>query len=1116
METFGSQGNTESRFVAKSDSDPAEKDDRPQAEKSPGDTPEQSTEPTSESDPNAPASAANINAAEATPDNPVEEDELPEWEPMTPELAEEEAMRGDFMLRWAVVLMALLMGFTEIATTETLTHIKTGEELAANGFLPGQPDSLSYTAEGNVWTNLAWGFDIIASKLYALQGMRALTLFKAVCVAIAFGVLVHTSLANIPTWWSSICAALALVACYPRFTATPDVITLLGLALTLSFLHGWTSREKPGFPWKLPVLFLVWCNLDSRMFLGLLVVIAYAIGRTLAGSKDNAPGIGTAWITAVVCTVAACVNPFTFQTLLQPVELFRSDYPTQQLYHTISSGMHHLQFYPVFHPGFFSHAGIPEIATLVLAIVALVVFVLNLKNLDLGYFFILLAFVGVGCLANHEMAATALVSAGIASVIGQRYYKSSFNQEYTIETSELLFARGGRAVTVIGMFALAFLFASGRLAGQTGPRVGLGLEPNLAAAIDGLEQDLEPYAEEMLFHFTPEQGDMLIWLGRQSFVDNRVSLYSRGDQAIVKSHNETRMAMRGGSKDGQSDVWKSTFQNYDLSLAIPRLFGNFPDVGTFESLRSSDDWQLVKLGASAAVFATKESAKRADDLVKLAFRTPIKNPPERPDWGRERGFNEKYLYPARIRRPVSHSQARSYFMELLAIRSNMAGDGMKVEEFKVLVGQITARAFLGIRAANQCLSDDPQNADAYYILASLYDQLNLWESNISPAAPQELRYLQIVGALRQCLKIEPDHFRAQQLLSQTFLTSQRADAALPLINKQLEAVAENLDDLSADAFDAHREKIKNRDKLATLVLDNANKVDDILAQATGPDQQKAAALQLAAIQRKNGFVVKALEILEDDSQGSTLDYQAQVLYGLLLLENGDVEGANIVLTRLEGIENEFPEQLRNVQWQFAAGASCLTNGQYTKAASLWAIEARKYDEQRVPVEMSVSQVALTPGIWFSPQYQGAINGMIQLPVQAATSRMYLGLCYLEEGRTNEAKAIFTALLDNAPEAPYAPLAAFYLSQINGKQWQAPDFGDEFIQIAEAPVDENATGKEEGGKDDDGKDDDGKDDDGKDDDGKDDDGKDDDGKTTTGKRRKTTTERRRRKRRRRKR
>ena len=61
------------------------------------------------------------------PDRREELDELPDDEPLTPELVEEEAIRGDFMLRWAVVLLSVLMAFTQISDTRPLVLIRSGD-----------------------------------------------------------------------------------------------------------------------------------------------------------------------------------------------------------------------------------------------------------------------------------------------------------------------------------------------------------------------------------------------------------------------------------------------------------------------------------------------------------------------------------------------------------------------------------------------------------------------------------------------------------------------------------------------------------------------------------------------------------------------------------------------------------------------------------------------------------------------------------------------------------------------------------------------------------------------------------------------------------------------------
>lgn len=56
------------------------------------------------------------------------EDQLPDYEPLTPELVEDEAIRGDFVIRWAVVLLALLFGWTQIDDTSLLVRIRNGQQ----------------------------------------------------------------------------------------------------------------------------------------------------------------------------------------------------------------------------------------------------------------------------------------------------------------------------------------------------------------------------------------------------------------------------------------------------------------------------------------------------------------------------------------------------------------------------------------------------------------------------------------------------------------------------------------------------------------------------------------------------------------------------------------------------------------------------------------------------------------------------------------------------------------------------------------------------------------------------------------------------------------------------
>ena len=85
----------------------------------------------------------------------MSEDELPDYIELTPDLVEEEAIRGDFMLRWASIFLAVLFGFSEIAETRSLVHIRAGEQMQSNGFLPPSADPFAYSLDGQSTSNVS-------------------------------------------------------------------------------------------------------------------------------------------------------------------------------------------------------------------------------------------------------------------------------------------------------------------------------------------------------------------------------------------------------------------------------------------------------------------------------------------------------------------------------------------------------------------------------------------------------------------------------------------------------------------------------------------------------------------------------------------------------------------------------------------------------------------------------------------------------------------------------------------------------------------------------------------------------------------------------------------------
>ena len=194
---------------------------------------------------------------------------------------------------------------------------------------------------------------------------------------------------------------------------------------------------------------------------------------------------------------------------------------------------------------------------------AAVTFALNHRRLEFGHLFVVLGFVGFACAAGHELAAAALVAAAFSTLNAQSWYRDNFRQSYSVAASELLFSRGGRAVTVLGFFALAYLATSGRLDGPDTRRVGFGFHPRLQAQMEGLQDALADSFDNRPFNFVMKQGDILIWLDQRPFVDTRVVLYHRpNEENLLKMHDSIRRALRrrrvNRELSGRKDIWEKS------------------------------------------------------------------------------------------------------------------------------------------------------------------------------------------------------------------------------------------------------------------------------------------------------------------------------------------------------------------------------------------------------------------------------------------------------------------------------------------------------------------------------------------------------------------------------
>lgn len=975
----------------------------------------------------------------AVTENEASEEGLPEWEPLTPELVEDEAIRGDFMLRWAAILLACLFAATYISETQTLVHVKTGQYLAEHGFWPPATDVFSYTANDRPWQNNAWLFDLSLAAVYGTLGATGLTLLKMALLGVTFYIIVHLCQREISTWWGSILAVLALIACFPQLSVTPEIITILGLVLTLRCLQSWQENNSARALWMLVPLFLVWANLDPRVSLGIALLGLYALGETVAALMSRSmlnddTDYKELWLVLGGSLVATLLNPTGWHSLTAGVNYYLVDYPILRTMFFGKVPAEELGYFSMTSPQFWESLNHYTVAAFILILLTFVSFVLNQAKMSWGQLFVFVGFCGLSIVASHELIVTSVLCAIFANMNFQVWYRDNFRQTYSVEPSELLFSRGGRALTVLTFFALAYFVVCGRFQGQGATRhaVGMGFSPELTRSIEGYQSALAESLDDRPFHFVLDQGDLLIWLDQKSFVDHRLPLFvGEGEANLIDLHDKTRRALRRQREDqlgsGVPEVWKQTFNEYQVSHVIPRLSGANPDYRTFFDLLTTPDWQLTDLNAATAVFYRADTSDQQTkaflenhqlDFKKRAFQEQKEFPEIRSDWARPKSFYSRYFLPQTETLENDVQAARHY----LGLMAQSGGNHELGSSF----------AILAIQLANQGLIENPNSAEAYRILGSAYGYLAGLEAQLlmPPAARNQqrqpmqidrMRYFQILHAYHQSLIIEPEYAPTHLFLFDLYSNMGKIDLAHRELATYLSMV-EDQEQMEDDAMARLRAYTEHKQKLSSQIDQVAEELDKQL-------QDGAERLQVASQAYQNGFVLLAQKYLDDPVYIAQNPF-AQNLKATVLMEVGLSEEADTQMAQLESLAQNNPR----IPWRTQAAFTNLGNGNYRGSFDLWRQELRTHEEARIAgVLQSLPLIQPASNNFWPAQHTASIaNYLYGLAQQQAPIKLNLARCEIEAGQPELATAVLREIIEEQPETPYRPLVRFYLYQLTGE------------------------------------------------------------------------------------
>ena len=1025
------------------------------------------TEP---SDQNEPASAENKTQESPTPpfSKPTTEG-LPEEFELTPELVEEEAIRGDFVLRWAAVLLAVMFGCTLITHTQTLVEVKSGEYLLSHGILPDGSDPFAYTTQGRDWRNHAWLFDIVLAGVFSIGGAAGLTVLKAILAGLTFWCVVTISRPHTSTWWNAIVATLGAVACTPFFTARPELITLVGIALMLRIIHAWRYALNPSLNWKLPVLFLFWCNMDPRMYLGLAILLIAACGESLRRKEHpDSPQFprSALWQTVGLCFLASLVNPFGWHSLTVAWEIHAVADPAMR--EVISSFLRQedLYYFNFMHEDWWNTPRIPFIAALTVGGLALISFYLNYTRLNIAHILLWLLVAGLAFATGREIGPAVIVCCMIANLNCQDWYRESFSLQYTTGKLELLFSRGGRALTVLALVATAYLGIKGFAFEGYETRIGFGFENVLDNSLAGLETDLEDTYDNRPFNFTLGQGDMLIWTGKQVFIDSRIGLFTgSGENDLIAEHRRAQAAIRlteaeiRGTEESDYEIWKAIFDKYDLTLALPQLTGNNPDYGAFNDLMVSrqtannlSDWQLTHLGPSAATFYRQAyDAPEYREYLKTHRLSFLKEafqqewteeeslPYERGAFPQKANTYERYLTSQREVIPKQLALARHYAHYL---------EQANLDRIRMDPQTLSAIACLSIRNANEALSENPESSQALTLLGDIYRYLlNIepthWQA-VQTAYDPTLRYMQSMLAYQQATIGNPNDPHTLFQLRDLYLRQNRLQMAREMAERLQTLFLSDRASAELVSSEAQREN--------TELLDELNKqinpvLEKIKEQELDP---KTNPFGLASALASQFFHLEAIRILKAHPElrepGTTREqslqrFQAQYLWGLCHLEIGQAEEAYLTFGNLEA---EF-EQLKQAEGFMYSSLAAVGHADYRKA-----ISARRTVSEITENRALLGLISMAPLVGDSHAYSLSrvrsisewMGGSREVLIQ---NMWWIAFLELERGRNQAAAKIFKRILEISPDTSLRPLVAGYLYAIDGTRF------DPFSPVDRIPI-----------------------------------------------------------------
>ncbi len=1029
-------------------------------------------------DPSPPAAETPQDAAPAV--------EAPEPEPWTPERATIWNAYYDLYVLGAVLLLVFATSAVRTRHAPLWSNLKTGREIIARK-TPLPADGFSYTEEGKTWVNVPWLFQAAAAGLHDLaHGLVPIapddpTANRASAEQVAIGALIAlTALIRLATafllikirhvgpgaWWAALCVALAFGAAVGPAglmlggVAQPAIVDpaswgVLFLAVEALLLFHGLGRGRTAALYALVPLFLLWANVDESFLFGLCALAAAVLGRALDGREapafavkgdDRPPArLGPAVGALLACALVVLANPShvkIYPVALEPVTSF---FTTSEAPATIGQ----LSYFGKTIRAVYGDLADRLLGYYVLTVgLGLATFVVNARGFRWRRF-LPFAFAAVAWGAYMRYGAEfAVFLAAAATLNGQEWYQRRFGVAGKTATGWTAFSTGGRLATLAAVFSCVAMAITGYGKDRGEARFGFGFDRDdfafKAADFLASREDLKGN----VFNWSAAQGDAIVWRagpGRKTFLDSRDGLFP---DSLRARHRKLLDALR----DDDPEVWRPAFDEYQVTAVMIDVENAR---NTYRRLFQSPNWIPFHDDGAVVMFG-RADAPEPDLAMFLSNRLD-------PDL---RAYKLSVALPGADRAPTPVGLLDEFSRSRALTPTRSAVDAAR----RWLTGGVDpdgapappdpARCLLAIRHARIALSENPDDSEAYRVLAAAYQALARQEAAliagleltpenrdqiaaIRPGGPlMAERLKQIVTALNYAIQTTPPPRSAderQQLLGlrlQLFEIFAQL-GFVDLTRDQLRAALElaKPGDLVADARLQYQTQLAQLDEQVGQIEKAAS--DLRIERQAGPVELG----QFALAQGAAGLAITEFEDANRSNMAPTL-VKPQLLD--LYCSTGQPDRALEVVSPTGATDPNLGDPATAA---FRQGLVYKLMGNYSYAVMLWrnqALPRIAFDE--------TSRALDVIGRMRQGEAIAAVNAGMAVPgilSRRANWNFDLGQCLLESGEPAAAAEAFSKALELIPNLTLRPLIAYYLEKI-GKPVPAPKPAEEAPPAAFKP------------------------------------------------------------------